>query len=114
MYDEAAPLPAVWQGRVRVHVFYHGPFGHNTACVLVQWELMSALTVLVLVLSHRLSCMQRRQRYQQRGKGERGPMSSIMGHLGTTQCVLVQWELMSALTLMAATLSRQDGYATAV
>jgi hypothetical protein len=25
---------------------------------------------------------------------------SIMGHLGTTACVLVQWELMSALTVL--------------
>jgi hypothetical protein len=44
-----------------------------------------SLSLSLSLLSRRLSCMMRRQRYQQRGKGEWGPMSSIMGHLGTTQ-----------------------------
>jgi hypothetical protein len=52
MHAEAATLPAAWQGRVRAHVFYHGPLGHNTACVLVQWELMAALTLMAIWAQH--------------------------------------------------------------
>jgi hypothetical protein len=94
---------------------------------------MSALTVLYLrPLPPPLSAhAERRQRYQQRGKGG-GTMSSIMGHWSCTACVLVQrlaaltlmaiWAQcmcwyggsMAALTLMAATLYTRAGYATAV
>jgi hypothetical protein len=64
--------------------------------VLVQWELMSALTVRGPL--HRLSCVQRRQLQQ---PGSEGPCLLSWAIWANTACVLVQWELMAALTLMA-------------
>jgi hypothetical protein len=99
MHDEAATLPTAWQGESGAHVSIMGHLG-TTHSVLVQWELMSALTVLVLFpIAMHVEAATPPAAWQ----GERGPCLLSWAIWAQHSVCVVQWELMSALTFLTAT-----------